>query len=522
MKASKNVVKICLSFAAAVILCLFVTACSQNEKNELDVPLQIAVKTDIEKGRTIEINMDISEAYIDWGDGEPVFCVGQVWDESWIYDETSVNVVMYSGELKGNTVKVYSGSDITTFDCSAQKITALDVTNAKKLKYLMCRENKLSSLNISQNQSLELLECCDNELSKLDVSKNIKLKNLECFNNDLSKLDVSANKELYALYCSGNNLSSLDLSNLRDLKYLEFSDNSLSQIDLSKNSKLYDIACQNNQLTELNITQNHALVSLYCENNNLSEIDLTQNYELEYFHCNENFLVKLDTSKNKNLETVNCSNNNLTELDFSNNCELEGLLCNGNELTKLNISNTKALKGYNISCNDNPLKFSGIIIGDETVEIRCGTMRPLKIAEEVESGGTVDLSSEYNVGGAETVYTWYKYDPTKLNAFVSSSDMVQVQPNKAENGIFTFGDEFVGQSLYCVMTNEKYDGVIIKSTVVKIVEKGHALKTTDNQKSHSIDTVAVVSISICAVTVVLVIAAVLFRKMKRSKAKNKS
>lgn len=82
----------------------------------------------------------------------------------------------------------------------------------------------------------------------------------------------------------------------------------------------------------------------------------------------------------------------------------------------------------------------------------------VEIASSVKANQTIDLSSEYDINGTKTTYKWF-----------DSSDN-EITPTKSENGVFTFGDEFVGKTLYCTMTNALYPDLTLKTTSVEILE----------------------------------------------------
>ncbi len=72
------------------------------------------------------------------------------------------------------------------------------------------------------------------------VGNFINLDTLVCEENNLTALDLSNNKKLTRLYCDNNQITSLDLKNNTALEYLFCVDNSLSSLDLSNNKFLYD------------------------------------------------------------------------------------------------------------------------------------------------------------------------------------------------------------------------------------------------------------------------------------------
>ena len=83
---------------------------------------------------------------------------------------------------------------------------------AEAVTSLTIRNIEISNLKgIEAFTNLEELYCDNNKLTSLDLSGNKKLKYLDCSNNELSTLDVSKNTYLVEIYCNGNNLDTLDL-----------------------------------------------------------------------------------------------------------------------------------------------------------------------------------------------------------------------------------------------------------------------------------------------------------------------
>lgn len=63
------------------------------------------------------------------------------------------------------------------------------------------------------------------------------------------------------------------------------------------------------------------------------------------------------------------------------------------------------------------------------------------IPATVKAGESIDLSSEASVDGTATVFTWYDQEDN------------EVTPATSNGGVFTFGDDAVGKTLVCKMTN---------------------------------------------------------------------
>jgi Leucine-rich repeat (LRR) protein len=136
---------------------------------------------------------------------------------------------------------------------------------------LGCSANKLTALDISKNTALTSLTCHDCFITSLDLSKNTALTYLDCYDNKLTALDVSKNTALTTLICGdGNQLATLDVSKNTALTQLDCGYNLLTSLDVSKNTALTKLHCNNNNITSLDVSKNKALTSVWCENNNIN------------------------------------------------------------------------------------------------------------------------------------------------------------------------------------------------------------------------------------------------------------
>ena len=133
-------------------------------------------------------------------------------------------------DLKG----IEKFKNLTSLDCSRNKLASLDVTQLVKLTSLYCNYNQLTSLNISLLVNLTSLVCWANQLTSLNVDQLVNLTYLNCSSNKLSSLDVSKLDNLISLHCSYNQLSKLDLNSLLKLVALDCSNNQISTLDVSK------------------------------------------------------------------------------------------------------------------------------------------------------------------------------------------------------------------------------------------------------------------------------------------------
>lgn len=411
-----------------------------------------------------------TDVYVDYGDGTPV---------AYAYDGT----VRGSGEIKlyGNITSLSCWSNqltsldvsgcaaLTYLNCYDNQLTALDVSNNTALTNLDCESNQLTTLDVPKNTTLTRLWCFSNQLTSLDVSHNTALTELSCYSNQLTSLDVSGCTALQSLNCWGNQLTSLDVSSNSNLTYLMCSDNPMiTSLDVSNNAALVYLICQEIRLTRLDVTHNPNLEVLVCDDSPIGSIDLSQNSKLREFQCCACNISSLNLSNNKELEFLCINGNNVSELDLFNNTKLKTLKCNGNELTSLDLSQNLNLT--TLVCDVNYMTMPtiyGFNAGNSLTEFQYAPQTHV-IPSNVKAGESINLSSEASVDGTATVFTWYDQEGN------------EVTPATASGGVFTFGDDDVGKTLVCKMTNAKLpdfrDNVEVE---YDDTPEDHTLRTTE-------------------------------------------
>ena len=355
----------------------------------------------------------------------------------------------YDNRLKA--IDLSKNVNLTELNCSMNPLKTIDVSKNVNLTNLRCYWNQLTTLNVSNNVNLKYLECILNELTTLDVSKNVNLTNLSCDNNQLATLDVSKNVNLKELYCSRNKLKALDMSKNVNLIYLGCDYNQLITLDVSKNVNLNALWCFSNQLTTLDVSKSVNLTNLNCYNNQLTTLDVSKNINLITLYCYSNKLKVFDMSKNVNLIHLGCDYNQLTNLDVSKNINLTYLNCSNNKIAQLlipKINKISELNGIN-----NNLKLS-------TLKGNFLTIKSLKLNPQATLQGgdkeifeVLDLSSEYNIDGKYTTYTWYdKTTQQEVGVY-------------ALKGKFYAGPENAGKTLICKMKNELFPNFVLEYEV---------------------------------------------------------
>lgn len=192
---------------------------------------RMTITTSKNVGQTLRLSInaaatDQSEVWVDANDngvkddGESVVVFG-----------TSSSASFQNYTIGSQTVTIYG--NVTQFECSANSLTAIDVTGNERLQGLRCHKNNLSELDVTANKNLTLLYCNDNiRLERIDVSQNSKLTSLSCSANNLSVLDVSNNPNLVTLFCFDNKLTALDLTNNSKLTNVRLYRNNFSACEL--------------------------------------------------------------------------------------------------------------------------------------------------------------------------------------------------------------------------------------------------------------------------------------------------
>jgi len=195
---------------------------------------------------SFHINKNFGNLIIDWGDGKEDI-ITNVTTES--FSEFEWFKFDHNYSVLAEYCITIVGDNIIGLGCTGIQLTALDVSSATVLSYLICGYNQLTALDVNRNTALKDLECDNNPLTALDVSQNMALTILSCSNIPLTALDVSKNTALTHLYCDNTQLTALDVSLNTALKGLYCYNNKLIVLDMSQNTALKSLYCSYNQLT---------------------------------------------------------------------------------------------------------------------------------------------------------------------------------------------------------------------------------------------------------------------------------
>ena len=318
----------------------------------------------------------------------------------------------------------------------------LDLSDCAALEVLSCSVNELTALDITGCTALDKLDCYSNKLTALDVSDCTALTELFCHGNQLGTLDVSSCTALKQLSCGENNLDVLDVSSCTTLSYLDCYDNNLTTLDVSYCPTLDYLNCHTNQLESLNVNGCVALIHLNCDGNKLTTLDIASCTAMEFLYCDSNKLTALDVSGFDALRYLQCAYNNLT-------------------LASLDIDGCTGL--WDVNIKGNKFTFSTIAELYALIELNTGSpalcfydaQQDMVVQTTLKTSGELDLSSE-NIGG-KTTYAWY------YTGGETPAPVTEVSP-----GVFTFTDLEEGDSVYCMMTNEDFEFLELRTTAILI------------------------------------------------------
>ncbi len=171
------------------------------------------------------------------------------------------------------------------------------------------------------------------------------------------------------------------------------------------------------------------------------------------------------------------------ELDISSFSALSELYIEDHDLSGLVLGEGK--EPSSVHCELNKLKISTLPnIDTELYDYTYAPQQKLPIGqksgEDTYVLDKVDLSTELEVSGSKTVFTW------------KDNEGNIIDPNET-SGVFSFGNDLLGKSVYCEMRNEQFDGLDKKpiQTVNAIVADKTGLITLSVPKqtqNASIDT----------------------------------
>lgn len=275
------------------------------------------------------------------------------------------------------------------------------------------------SIYVPEGELVTAFDMEDVTLNSIDVTAARSLRTLRLVNAGIygsDNIDLSWNSILESLVLTGNHFTSLNIRGANDA--------------LQKNL-LHDIDLSNNEMTSVTLNDMRTIHNLNLSNNKLTELSLKD----------ADYMLTLDVS-----------NNMLGRIDINYCTQMTYLNVAHNKISSIVLPAEISLK--ELHCEYNALDFNTlpIISGLETY-----TFAPQNDITIAKIGPGCDLS-RYNIEEATTVYVWKKADGTPLQ---KGSDYTE------ENGVAHFNAPIIGTKVYCEMTNSKFEGLTLKTTLIE-------------------------------------------------------
>lgn len=289
---------------------------------------------------TLLVNYVYGGVTIDWGDGQTQACT-----------TTEDQIGEIQGTVKGSVITITGGDNWNTLSCAGQKITAIDLSQAKTLGSLYAQNNELSTINLTGMTSLTDLNLANNLLESITFTNPSKpetdLKVMENYNvsgNLLTGDFVLRSTALQSANIGGNKYGKATLtSSSSKLDYLNVGDNELQgKLSLTYPVNLTSLVLQGNAITGLTMNKTKGLAQL---------------------------------------QQLVATNNALEgELDLSKSTGLKDLLVSGNDLTVITLANPKTMKLNTYEASGNRLSFASLFATtNKPASLEWNTQRPFSL-----------------------------------------------------------------------------------------------------------------------------------------------
>ena len=284
-------------------------------------------------------------------------------------------------------------------------------------------------------------------ITAIDLSKATTITELDLHQNNLATVDLSKLTDLTTLTIGVNNFETIDLSANTELTKLDISDGKnkgvLASIDLSANTKLTNIVLSGNKLTSLDLTHNPVAKTITVLNNQLTSVTFGENTTSNHtINLGGNKLTSLSLKDATNITNsfVYLRDNELTSIELPAN--VKRLWVDGNNFTMTQLYELKGKVSQTFTF--------------ATTFTKPQAQAPYAIAEKMEIGASVDLSSQAKLGETATKFAW-----------INKQDTLKAETDyTVENGVFTFLT--AQDSLYCEMTNAELPNLKYHTTATQV------------------------------------------------------
>ena len=278
---------------------------------------------------TLKVNHTFDGVTVDWGNGSPV-----------TYNTGNEVYRTVTGTLQGQTITLTGSKYITTFICTGQQLTNLDVSNATNLQSIYVQDNELTTISVNGLTKLKDLNVSGNKLSGRIDLKNTTLPALETLDisdNELTNISNStvlnltgSHANLQYLNASGNNFTRAYLNAFPKLDYADVSGIGLTNLSVQSSSYTAD-----------------ALTVVNAADNNLTIFDPSACTLITDLFLNNNTIKQLDVTKLTKLKNVSVANNEMTSM-LQNSTNLVFYDISGNRLYFRALPKTTAQPLYGV------------------------------------------------------------------------------------------------------------------------------------------------------------------------------
>ena len=139
---------------------------------------------------------------------------------------------------------------MVVLSCSFNKLTDINTTGCRDLRWLYADNNKLTHLDLRANTAMEELALTNNELVELLVSGLKALSLCEFNGNKLERLDLSGCPRVYELYVQDNPLAYFSVYDCESLYQIDARRTNMKSLDLSNNKNVAFIFAEENPQLE--------------------------------------------------------------------------------------------------------------------------------------------------------------------------------------------------------------------------------------------------------------------------------
>ncbi len=298
--------------------------------------------------------------------------------------------------------------------------------------------------------------------------------------------------EISALDVRDVTLYSCNVDQLRSMRSLALVNTGLYSIDLQWNRCLRKLDLSHNNMTSFTLVGNNqgygknALTDVNLSYNKISSFTWNENFTVQHFDISHNALSELNLSDNTTITDLNIGYNEFTEFSCSDCTALTDLNVEGNQLSSLTLPDGVVLNTLNVSNNNFTL---ATLPATSKVSSNYTYAPQNKISIPTKAPG-VNLAAQ-NVND-HTTYTW-KYAENDFN-------VPAVYFSSTVTGQFTFVRRYVGENVYCEMTNTDFPAFTgenaLRTTVIetadmpsnKVCEFTIAAKTDDDDSEINYNT----------------------------------